>query len=271
MGLRKDIITNPYLSEYVYDVAINLTNEQRKRLDFKHLKALKNSRTTKAFATSSTIEEKAIFLGKVGIEFGWYLNLTKQKLNDIYEKHSGEKMSLINTMLVDKLMVISNREMMQFLGLMASNCHSDLWMMNREFFNAGHRAAAFKKSFANPTNTAVKETVQFAKENAKFAMDSSMAFDFCVEDFGLTKNSMYILIYLFVKSSYHVEEEQIKNQFRGLTTVDKIGKAIFKLQETKNIEKSSDSSVRRRKFIITGIGRDTVLKFQKKIFNLSNF
>lgn len=270
MPAKRNTILNPYLNEFVYDQMVKATTEQKIKLGGRLLKYMKNSRVAKAFATKSTIEDKAIMLAKLGVSFSWCLNLSKQKLNEIYEEHSESTASkLSNAMLKEKVFVVTDKQIMSFLGIMAANCHGETYMMNRDFFTMGYKVKEFRKEFSNPTNREIKEGVLIAKDLSRLFLGAMTASRFSDGIFGISSFSLELLMYLYSREKEYITEEEIRSYFGSLYRNFKLTTAIKNLSEAMYIEKGEGDFVRSYK--VTAWGADTVLKFERKVFNLEKF
>ena len=271
-GIRRDVVCNPVVNEYLYDNMIKSSYEQRRGFSGRYRRAFVNSKSARRFATKSTLEEKAIVLAKLGIPFAWAFNLSKQKLSKLFDEHGGGTANEVTkAMMEENILVVTARQIMEYLGLMASNANGETWMLNRDFFTAGYKIPEFRKILINPENNLVRESRECSKEVARLMYDTILCNALCDNDFGIPENSMLILLHFYTLSAHFIAEEELQIKFKPVFGLVKTGIAIKRLVEAKLIEKTGDSSVRRKKFFLTGLGSDTVLKFQKRIFNFSKF
>lgn len=270
MPAKRSILVNPFVNEYVYDQMMKVTVEQKRLLNGKYLKALRNSRTAKTFATKSTIEEKAILLAKLGIDFAWTFNISKEKLNEICEEGGiGKATEMANKMLLEKLMVVTGKQVLNLLGFMAANCHSEVYMMNRDFFKVGHRIKAWRKEYSSTTNKEMRDALIVSREMAKIFANSIMMSKDMEGAYGVGEVGLVTLLFIMSKQKEYVSEHEIKLYFNSVYRNFRVYNSVKILLDGKYIDRSY--ATKEKAYKITGMGIDLALKFQKKIMNLENF
>ncbi len=270
MPAKKQVILNPFVAEYVYAAIVNSTIEQRKQLNGKFLYATRTAKKAKAFSVNSTDEEKAILLSKLGIDFAWCFNLNKEKLDEMVKASGGQTLSQITKSMVDqKVMVVTSKQQMQFLGLMASNCHSESWLLNRDYLLFGYQAKQWRKVTDPPLNREMKESLVEVRQIAQLMLNTIMASKTIEGMFGINEPAMAVLLYFLSRQKEFVTEHEMKMYFRSLYRDFRIVVSLKMLITGKLIEKRMD--VPKPEYRITGIGVSTAMNFQKKVFTLINF
>lgn len=270
MPAKKQVILNPFVAEFVYAAIVNSSIEQRRQLNGKFLYATRTPKKAKAFSINSSDEEKAILLSKLGIDFAWTFNLNKDKLDQIIEAAGGKTMSQLNKMMIDeKVMVVTNKQVMTFLGLMASNCHSETWMLNRDYLLFGYQAKQWRKVADPPLNREVKESLVEMRNMAQLMLNTIMASKSIEGMFHINEPAMAVLLYFLSRQKEFIGEHEMKMYFRSLYRDFRIVVSLKILIEGRMIEKRMDAQ--KPEYRITGIGVSTAMHFQKKVFALINF
>ena len=271
MPAKRQVILDPFVSEYVYSCIVNSTIEQRKMLNGKFLYATRTSKKAKTFSVKSTDEEKRILLAKLGVQFAWVFYIEKDKLDELLGTTGKVTNSQIAKIMIDqKVMVVSNRQVMSLLGLMSSNCHSETWMMNRDYLTMGYLAKQWRKQYEHPTNKEIKDGLVESREIAKLMVNTIMASKSTEGMFGVTETEMSVLLYMMSRQKEFVPEHEMKVYFRGLYREFRINVALKQLVLAQYISKNlTDPKV--SEYNITGWGVDVAMKFQKRVFNLLNF
>lgn len=270
MATKRDVLLNPVISEFIYDCLMRTTVEQKKNLNGKFLKATRTSRTAKSFSVKSTMEEKAILLSKLGVPFSWNFNITKKKLNELFENRKDIKKSqLTDIMLKEKIIIITDKQVNQYLGLMAANCHSEIWLMNRDFLKAGHVLKDWRKEYFNATISHVRNSDRTAKDIAKLVVNSIAVTKLCESIFGIPEPAVSVLLYMFSKEADFITEQEMRVYFFNLYRGFKVTTAINKLLESKFIERGYLSN--QKEFKVTAAGMEAALRFEKRMFSMDNF
>lgn len=270
MPAKKQIILDPFVSEFVYYCIMNSTVEQRKQLNGKFLYATRTSKKAKTFSVKSTDEEKRILLSKLGIEFAWVFNIDKQKLDTLFETSGKKTLLELNKMMIEqRVMVVTDKQVMTFLGVMASNCHSESWLINREYMSFGYRVKEWRKEYEHPTNREIKESLMSMRDMAKVMLNTILAAKSIEDQFGVSETAMTVLLYLVSRQKEFVTEFEMKTYLRGLYREFRINVALKSLMLSRHIEKNVGAT--RPEYRITSIGINVAMNFQKKAITLLNF
>jgi hypothetical protein len=270
MPAKRDVIVNPFVSEFIYDVIINATLDQRRILNGKYAKVGRSKRKARAFSVTSTLEEKALMLAKLGVPFAWVFNLEKGKFQEL--KGSMKQMNtaqISDKMLNEKYFVITDKQFLFFANLMASNSHSETWLMNRDFLNAAYRLSEWKQNYSNIKLSEAKDALPAAREMAKIMMNTIMFSSYADSTFDINEAETAILLYFLSKEKEFIAEDELKLFFNGIYRNFKLVRAINTLLKAKYIEKGEGEWA--KQYRITGWGVDIALRFEKKVFSLENY
>ncbi len=270
MPAKRQIILDPFVSEFVYSCIMNSTIEQRKQLNGKFLYATRTSKKAKTFSVKSTDEEKRILLSKLGIEFAWVFNISKDKLDQLFETTGKKTLSeLTKVMIEQKVMVVTDKQVMTFLGVMASNCHSESWLINREYLNFGYRIKEWRREYEHPTNREMKEMMMVMRDMAKAMLNTILASKSIEDQFGVSETAMTVLLYLISRQKEFVTEFETKTYLRGMYREFRVNVALKSLISLKYVERNAGET--KPEYRITGMGVNVALSFQKKALTLLNF
>ena len=270
MPNKRDVIVNPFVSEFIYDAIVNSTIDQRRFLNGKFLKVGKSIRKARAFSVNSTLEEKALMLTKLGVKFAWVFGLDKKQLKQI-EEESGEytNVQLTDRLLQEKAFVITDKQFMLFSNLMASNCHSETWMMNKAFHQASYRIKEWRKNYASVPIVDSKDGVVAARDMAKIMLNTIIFSKYAEGLFDVNEAETAVLLYFLSKEREFIPDAELKLAFNGVYRNFKLVRCLNTLVNAQYVEKGEGRF--KGTYRITSFGIDVAMKFEKKVFSLENF
>jgi len=270
MPVKRDVVVNPFVSEFLYDAIVNSTVEQRRFLNGKYLKVGRSKRKARAFSVNSTLEEKALMLTKLGISFAWVFNIEKSKLKQLQED-AGEytNVQLADKMLQEKYFVITDKQLMLFCNLMASNSHSETWLLNRDFVQASYRIKEWRQNYGNVPLADSKDSIVAARDMAKIMMNTIMFSKYAEGILDISEPEIAILLYLLSKEREYIPDTELRVTFNGIYRNFKLVRCINTLLKGQLIEKGLGAML--RQYRLTSWGIDTAMKFQKRVFSLENY
>ncbi len=270
MPARRDVITNPFISEFVYDKIVNATMEERRFLNGKFAKVRRNTKTARLFSVSSTLEEKALILSKLGVQFAWLFNIGKNEFKQLCKEADGmTSVELTDKMLKENYFVVSDKQFMMFSHLMASNSHSETWMLNRQFLQAGQYLKEWKQEHGNANLSDVKDASPASKWMAKIMLNTIMFSKYSDGILEVNDIQIAVLLYFFSKEKEFITHEELRVSFNGIYRNFKLAKCLRVLLNAKYIEKGEGQWA--NQYRLTGWGVDIALRFEKKVFSLENY
>lgn len=270
MPTRRDVVVNPFVSEYLYDTIINATVEQRRFLNGKYLKVGRNKRKARAFSVNSTLEEKALMFTKLGIPFAWVFNLDRTQLKQFQEESDGySNVQLTDKMLQARCFVVTDKQFMLFSNLMASNSHSETWMLNRAFHQAAYRIKEWRQAYGNVPLEDAKVSLPAGRDMAKVMLNAIIFSKYAEGLFEINETEIAVLLYIFSKEKEFIPLEELRNHFNGIYRNFKLVRCLNSLLKAQYVEKGMGKWV--KDYRITSWGIDTALKFEKRVFALENF
>lgn len=270
MPNKRDVIINPFVSEYLYDNIVNATLEQRRFLNGKFLRVARSPRRARAWVITSTLEEKALMFAKLGISFAWVFNLDKGKISELKEGMKGaSNVQLIDKMLAERYFAITDKQIMLYAGLMASNAHSETWILNRQFLQAAYRVKEWRQQYGNEALADSKDASPASRNMANLMLNTILFSKYALGAFDVNESELAVLLHMFSKEKEFVHIDDLKLKFNGAYRNFKLVKAINVLVKAKYIEKGEGQWV--KQYRVTGWGVDIALRFEKKVFSLENY
>lgn len=261
----KILINDFLLNEFVFDVISNSDTKDKARLSERQIRAIKTAKTTKHFVSKSTIDEKLILLSKLGCSYALMVNRVKHlypaQMKKLYKKHKGELTEeTITDILSSGLFIVTDRQVSMFFNLMGNGCHSDNYMLNRDFYRIGKNISKFRDA-PNPTSENLREGLEHADLIVKMLLNSAMS---SKEMKGLTEIGdldFNILLYLFRNKKEYVSRESINQYFRVHYKATIIGAAVKRLALSAHIENAPIGYA----YMITSLGINTVFSYMRKV------
>lgn len=217
-------VYDPKINEFLYDKLSKLTVEQKQQLSSSELKLISTKKALRLFMTWGTLEKKLAICTKVGIQFHliFYDNPEgfDKQLQDVYKQHrmKGLKLDNIESMRDQGIFVVGNKEVALSLSLLAQNCHSDLYYINRDFSKAKGAISIANSSnklgHQNPLNVEYERTANAMVLLSKFIFEAKMV-ENQVQSDGLEMVDAMILLFMFSKAKNHVKVETIQQALDG--------------------------------------------------------
>lgn len=267
---KSNTINDPFLNQFVYDCLWLATKEQRQNLKGKEIRPLKSSKIARNFAANSNLEEKIALLSRLGISFFFgFGTMDNQVLTDLHKKYKEDKLIPAVKELIDRrVFVVTSKEVMMYMGLMASNVHSDSYVMNRNYLKMGYHINHWKKDEISPVDDAVNDSMTAAREISKIMIHSILLSNYGDEFGGLNEVGICILLFLFSKKGFDCPEIDIKNLIEPLYNPQKTTLSIKKCIDNKFIMKSL-KNIKKPAYRITDLGVQAAMKFQARVLNVS--
>jgi hypothetical protein len=270
MPKKSYTINDPFLNQFIFDCLWTSTKDQRIKLKGTEIKHLKSDKTARNFATKSTFEEKIALLARLNVPFFFGFGTMDNKvLTDIHKRYKEEKsLAAINAIIEKKVFVVTSKEVMMYLSLMASNVHSDSWVMNRDYLKMGYHVNNWRKDVVTPSDDATNESLHSARQLAKVMVNSVLLSKFGEEWGGLNEVGICILLFAFSKNKFDLVESDIRTFFEPMYYPSKITLSIKKCLANHYLMQSFKDP-KRKAYRLTGLGVDAAMSFQKKAMTLA--
>lgn len=258
---KRVLVDDKILNELAFDAIFHLSQpDKRDKLTAQELRAAKTANTAKHYASQMTLDEKLILFAKIGISFSFVIHKTEWTLKDWYAKYKKlTKAQQLTEASKDKLVIVNDKIIAQFLGLMTKTTHSDGYLLNMDFHRVGNFINTWKDVAPDSDNLA--EGTDHAKMINKLIFSALLAVKSIrgVTDIG--DLDLNILMYLYDADRY-VTREEIDRKFGGIYKRTVITAAIRRLQEKSLIERNP--TVRLPEYQITSFGTTAVMEFHSK-------
>lgn len=214
-------------AEQVYNILKNTTHEQKLRLNNKELYILKNDSSIKRFSTTADIKQQMVMLTKLGYDWFFGLYPAGKQLPDMmkkaYRQHTMKdvRVDVIQEMIESHIFIIDNKAVATSLAMMASNNHSDVFVVNSDFLKIPFQLEQFEKNSAsltrlirdhNPNNITVeyREGMRGMDVFNEFVGEVFRAQDYIESVLRLSRMDFWILHYLFKHRNNYVSVDYLK-------------------------------------------------------------
>lgn len=265
----KVLIKDAILNEFFFDAVFHATREARQRLTPKQLKSIKTPKSTKRFAVNSTVDEKAHILSALGVSYcimffpsGLFTNKSLKDLFAKYEDIDPKKKA--EAVLQDKVMAVTDRQVTLISQLMANQCHSDSYLLSRDFHKIGHHILNWEEP-ENAITEATLESLEYLSVITKLGLNFILAAKNLTVNRVNNDLDINILMYLITRRNRYVTKAEIDTHFRPYYKVATITSAVKRLLENLYIDKHP--STKDRQYISTSLGITEAMSFIKKTMN----
>lgn len=261
--MRKRVLINDNaINELTFDALFHLSQpDQRDKLTAQELRATKTANSARHYASQMTLDEKLILLAKIGISFYFVLNKNDWTLKEFYDKYKdltkGKKLTEASK---DRLIVISDRTVVNVLNVMVSLTHSDGYILNMDFHRVGNFINTWKDVVPDGDNIA--EATDHAKIINKLSLVLTMSMKGIREKTDIGDLDLNILMYLYDCGTRYVTREELNRYFGGYYKPTLITTALKRLQVKSLIEQNP--TVRLPEYQITSFGTTAVMSFHTK-------
>lgn len=178
---RKYAYKDPYEDEYIFHQLSNYPDWAKAKLSPVEQKIFLNASSMRKFVSSATADQKRLILAKANIftitlyvDMNKELPLSLENFNKIYKQFESveARKKIIDEIIQRNVFAISSREVISFAYLIAQNCHTTYWYVNRDYKKIYESAELVKNknlsNFDGITDSAkVKDTFNARKYIAK--------------------------------------------------------------------------------------------------------
>ncbi len=268
---QKTLINSPIINELVFDYLFTMTLEQRKMFTPKELRFIRTAKRARQFIDSATIDEKLLILAKLGVQFSFIIH--REKFAPVHIKEWYEKYKEMSTtdflkeMTNQKIVVLNDRILVNFLNIMATFSHSDSYLLNLDFHKVGYFINNWKK-IEKPNIQSIQESLEYAKIINRLSLNVATELKAIKGETETRELDIILLMYLYENKSSYVGRETIINRFSGLFRKTVIGSAIKRLQEKLLIDRNPIYT-NIHQYQITSLGNTAVMDFHRKNLSLT--
>ena len=268
---RKILIDAPILNELVFDYIFTLTKEQKSKFSPKELRAVKTAKKARHFAETSTIDEKLLLLAKMGVEYSFVLHKREHPIDNVadikarYDKYKKmSKEDVLKDMACEKFVVITDRQISNFMSIMGNNSNSPIFMLNMDYHRTGRFLNNWKKYSVGENLDGKQESLEFARVINKYTLLVSMALKNIQGYFMMSDIDINLLMFFYDRQGKYTPREIVENAFLGQYKITILTAAIKRLIEKVLIEKNPVKKLMKPEYQITGLGIQVVMDFHTK-------
>lgn len=266
----KTLINDPLISEFLFDVIWAATQKDKAKLSERQLRNITTVKRAKRYSSYTTLDEKLIMLSKLGVSFALTVFRTKthspKQLKELFEKYKANlDEDAVTDVLKSGLALTTDREIQCFSNLLGALCHSDTYMLNRDFYKAGLHAQRWKDT-PHPTTENVREAMADFEVVNKMFLKFSLFLKHIKGVTNIGDVDFNILMFLFTKRNTYAHRKEIDIYFKPNYKPALIAAALKRLLENVLIEKSP-MTLLRDSYMITGTGIEEIMTAHKRTLN----
>lgn len=248
-------------SEFIYNILVNLTYEQKLRLNGKELHLLKSDAAIKRFATSASAEQQMVLLTKLG--YDWFFGVypvgkdIPSVMKKAYRQHTikDTRAEVIQEMIENHVFIVDNKAVALALAMMAQNSHSDMFAINSEFLRMPKLLEQYKKTNSplaqllqdyNPNNPSAefKDAVKAMNEVNEIVAETFFAIQFMESVLKINVLDFSILHFLFKYRNRYVSLDYLKRQLGHIHVGKTVGmRCSYLFRELKVIDQLPKSTL----------------------------
>lgn len=262
-------LNDPHFNEFVFFCISTAAQQQIAKLPTDLLRHTHSEFKIKAFSVKASLEKKIEMLSRLGVQCGLFFsvpeNLKTDALKESYKSYIlGQRLNDVNAMIANRQFVITSRDVMAVLAVMAQNCHSETYMLNRDYAILATEIAKAKNIDKRIQDIGfVKEVMQDYKMLCKFLMYNIMHKDFVDATTGYSEKELLILLFLFINRSQFVPLAKIAQHYRTIYTSKQVSVVLHQLYQARHVERFP----RKFDYSISGLGIQVLAQYIAKIIN----
>lgn len=261
-------INDPWFNEFVYDCIDQATPEQRSRLPYQLIKYVHTPGKRKHFAEHALLEKKLEMLARLGIS--WSIRLTpsdnmsiKEEIIETYDNfRNGKRRADIEKMIKEKKFIFCDRDVMAVIGVMAQNCHSQTYMLNRDY---GLLAKSAVNASQLHTSDQIKPLQDDFKIIVRLLLSNLMNQTFIDGLVGYQTEQIIILLYLYAFHGTYVEEKTIVSYFNGICKARSLQVTLYLLLKSNQVIRLPGT----KQYSIAPLGAQVVIEYTARVSRAS--
>lgn len=283
MPKRRKLFFDIKFNEWLFNVLVNLTPDQKQYLNHAEIRLLRSPSSIKAFIANENLERQLTLLSKIGLQ--WNLSffentkIVAETVKATYRQYTmkGKTVENIEDLIKQKVFVINSRDVSISLSLMSLNCHSDVYVLNPGFlsFRAslkdGKNANISSKYLmaSQSLNKEYSAVLRGTKQLSKLCIETLRIDDYLAANFKIQLLDMTILWILYSLPYNYVSIDYIKRELVGKYKPASIGmRCSYLFRERRMIDKKP-SDERVPSFIILPDGITAVGMVNNHLINRS--
>ena len=266
---KKVLLNDPVINEIAFDYLFALSAGQREKLNAKELRAVKSAKKCRHFVETISLDEKLFLLAKLGCGFSIVFHngnpIATKEVKELYVKYKGMKnVQIVDDMAAHKIVVTSDRTLINFLNVLSDLSHSDTYLLNLDYHKVGHFINNWKPE-RKPDVIGISDALEGAKLINKLTLTAIMEVKHIKGVSGIADLDLNILMLLYDNRTKYVSRSTIDNYFGGAYKKTIIAAAIKRLELKILIDRNPTTKI--LEYQITALGNTAVMDFHRK--NLS--
>lgn len=232
-------IDDPFFSEYVFHVITTAKREQLNRVPFDLDKFTRSTTAAKAFAEKASLEQRLVMLSRLGIEWKLWVaplpEMNKKIIIETLEKYKEEnRLESVNKMIGDKHFVFGDRDIMTILGMMAQNCHSETYRINREYSRLCQEIIDEETKLS--TVESMKSLIEDNKLLTRFCLNVLLNQDYVDGQTAFDAEDIMVLNFLSLHRNTFIDQKRVIDKFSQYKQ-NTISRVLYKLHRAHYIDK----------------------------------
>jgi len=263
--MRKYIIQDPNFCEYVFHCISNATQQQKNNVPFGFEEYVHHPNMIKKLATEYSLDRRLLILTKLGYDWKLYIapmgEISKEEIkNAVQEYKEKRRHSVIDRMIGKNHFVIGSKELMMGLALMAMNCHSEYYRINKDYHNIAKKITKASEKLIETEE--FKEALEDIKLIVRVLLGLTRNKEFY--DFGylFTYNDLTLLLFLFLNRNTFLKANVIIKHLKIIKPIT-IRTCLSRLHKNKFVEKFKDE----KSYSISTLGIQVVSNYISRVLH----
>lgn len=270
---RKNISSNPYLSEYVYDLLWNVTAENKLKLKRKYWGLTVSSVRARNFADFSTLEQKMELFSDLGINFAFIVCPEKfentgglKKVMQLYNQDKNA--NAVKKASELKAFVVTDRDTSFLLSILSQTIHHSSYFLNQQLNKTAYHIKNWKKDEVSPEAMDLRGSISSSDLIDRTLYNCAINLDFVPSILGITSLDLKILLYLNQYRHKYISKEEVQADF-GMYNKKKVSACLKRLLLNKYLTKHHNSLD--LKYTVSTEGVRAVGNFREIVLKQNNF
>jgi hypothetical protein len=269
---RKVLIADPFFNEYVYHCIVSSSAELRNKLPTSLLQHTHTQEKIKRFADKASLEQKIEMLSRLGVSFAMFFStpeyLMKEELVQAYKNHKSDKnYNTVNDMIQKRQFVFTSRDVMAVLGIMGQNCHSNTYMINRDYSRIATEIQNFQTDKKVKDVDIIKSVMQDNRMVAKLLMHNLMNQSYVDIMTNYKPVDLLVLFFLFLRmdknTTSYTPLKKVQEHFRSIYNSRTISTTLSGLYKSGHVQRFPT----RLEYAISGLGVQTLFAYITRLVN----
>lgn len=263
--MSKKNIPTPHLDNFLYEVLYNASRDEMYALPNEFKRVVVSEAAAKRFCRNATLDKKLKILTLLGHR--WFLGITPDalKLTDVKkiaeEIKEGGKIRALDEAVKRDIFVLTNKTLINSLVLLSDVSESNHYSMGLVLKRDGFNIKKWSGKLDNPKKAEFDELYESFSGIASLFNKVYMFSEVIEDNFGISRNEIEVLLYVFSKGSSYVDYDIIAQYYAGMKTKTMVTRLLTDLVSKGLLEKNADN----RQYRVTAMGMSKISQFIKKV------